>query len=182
VNFTTDRDALRAQAATIFADQAASMALVVEGLYETWERRFDDDDGWPVFVLVLFDGGGRVVNESKFNGFARELTARGATVHAVLVRNWVGSIQEGVSSYLTRRTGGIYYPMATANGIPGALSDLATAMGAHHDAVKDRYRVSYECEPDDVETSIAMRVTRPAVAVRMFPNRGRSLPNGAAGR
>ena len=182
VNFTTDRDALRAQAATIFPDQTAGMALVVDGLYETWERRFDDDDSWPVFVLALFDGGGRVVNESTFNAFARELTARGATVHAVLVRNWVGSLQELVSSYLTQTTGGIYNPIAAANGLPGVLSDLATAVGAHHDAVKDRYRVAYECDPDDLDTPITVTATRPEIAVSAFPDRGRSSPNGSEPR
>ena len=91
-------------------------------------------------------------------------------------------IQEGVTSYLARRTGGIYTPIVASNNLPGALSNLAADMGAHYDAVKDRYRVGYECEPDGLDTPIAVRVTRPALTVRWFPDRRRSSPSGAEPR
>ena len=44
-------------------------------------------------------------------------------------------------------------------------------MSAHYDEVKNRYRVVFECEPDDPQVPITVKVTRPAVAVRLFADR-----------
>ena len=55
VDFTPDREALTEEVDRIFV-QRNTGALVLDGLVETWKRRFEDEDLWPVFVMVLFDG------------------------------------------------------------------------------------------------------------------------------
>ena len=44
-------------------------------------------------------------------------------------------------------------------------------MGEHHRAVQNRYRVVYECEPDNASGSISAGVSRPNVLVRLYPDR-----------
>ena len=55
VDFTPDRDALVEETDNLFVERGGGTVLL-DGLVETWDRRFDEDDAWPVFVLVLFDG------------------------------------------------------------------------------------------------------------------------------
>lgn len=199
VDFTTDRDALHEEVVRIFAGSFGSVTALVSGLSETWERRFDDADAWPVFVLVVHHGADSSgAAEERVNRLARELRARGATVHTVLVidrsrareveggptgqpgLNFPGGaigLKEAVTSYLTRTTGGIYTEVVAGDNLPGALSSLAMAIGEHYEAVKDRYRVGYECEPDNLDAPVTVTVTRLAVSVRTFPDRRRSSPN-----
>jgi hypothetical protein len=201
MDFTTDRGALREQIDGPFAGAFSGRAVLVDGLYDTWENRFDGADAWPVFVLVSHGGrdASRSEVESRVNRLASELMARGATVHTVLVvvRTVAREVElgtrasyfvaggigfhEAVTSYLTRQTGGIFSPISAASAFPGALSNLATDIGAHYDAVKDRYRVGYECEPPDLDTPIRAGVRRPELTIRSFPDRRRSS-NGSDGR
>ena len=44
-------------------------------------------------------------------------------------------------------------------------------MGEHHRAVQDRYRVVYECEPDNVSGPVTADVMRPNVLVQQYPDR-----------
>ena len=172
VDFTPDRDALVEETDNLFVERGGGTVLL-DGLVETWKRRFDEDDAWPVFVLVVYDGpeASGSVQEREFNEFVNELIGRGATVHAVLISNRGGNLQTTVSINITNNTGGVYSALAAATGLPRALTELATTMSAHYDEVKNRYRVVFECEPDDPQAPISVKVTRPAVAVRLFANR-----------
>ncbi len=136
VGFTTNREALAAQVNRLFVERNTSAALV-DGLLETWDRRFDAEDAWPVFVLVVHDGpeesGGGW--ERDFNEFVQELRARGATAHSILVSTRGGGLQTNVSLNLTENTGGVYQSLATptagrvtptligANGLSGSHSN-----------------------------------------------------------
>ena len=55
VDFTTDRTELKEGVGLLFPDQGAG-ARLLDGVRETWDRRFEDDDSFPVMVLVLTDG------------------------------------------------------------------------------------------------------------------------------
>ena len=47
-------------------------------------------------------------------------------------------------------------------------------MSEHHDEVKDRYRVLYDCDPEDSKEGIALTVVRAsgeAVAVGLYRDR-----------
>ena len=140
---------------------------------ETWERRFDDEDAWPVFVVLVYDGaeGSRSVQQDEFNDFVIELRMRAATVHAVLVSTRGGNVQTEVSTFLTRNTGGTYRALAAPTALANVFEELGTQMGEHHGAVRDRYRVVYECEPDNASGSISAGVSRPNVLVRLYPDR-----------
>ncbi len=172
VDFTTDRAALLEQTENLFAERSEG-AVLLDGLVETWDRRFDEDDPWPVFVMVVYDGaetsGSVRINE--FSAFVEELRFRGATAHAVLVSTRGGGVQTDISVNITNNTGGIYKVLAAATALPVTLTELATSMGAHYDEVKNRYRVVFECDPDNPQAQIGLRVDRPAVGVRLFADR-----------
>ena len=175
VDFTTDRDELREQAERLFGEGSPGVALI-DGLRETWDRRFDDEDPWPVFVVVVYDGAERSTGTSdkEFNEFANELIFRGATYHAIPVTTSGGSFQAQVSLNLTGNTGGIYNSIATATGLPVALTELATTIGEHYDQVKDRYHVFFECDPEDAAGGVSVGVTAAngqRVQVGLFANR-----------
>ena len=171
VEFTTDREALIRQVDNLFIERSTG-TLLVDGLVETWHRRFDEEDAWPVFVMVVYDGAevSSSVKDREFNEFVSELRARAATAHAILVSTRGGGWQTNVSINITDNTGGIYRALAAATALPVALTELATAMGEQYDEVKDRYRVVFECDDDDPRR-VWTRVNRPAVAVRVFPDR-----------
>ena len=172
VDFTTDREELKEQATGLFVDRNSGV-VYLDGLVETWERRFEDEDLWPVFVSLVYDGAeaSRSVQDDEFNEFARDLVGRGATVHAVLVSTRGGAIQTTISTFLTQNTGGMYRALAAATALPETFTELAETMGAQYETVKDRYRVVFECEPDNPAAGIAAGVSRAAVGVRLFPNR-----------
>ena len=172
VGFTTDREALAAQVDGLFGERNAA-AMLVDGLLETWNRRFDAEDAWPVFVLVVHDGveGSSVPARGReFNEFVQELIVRGATVHSILVSTKGGGFQTSVSINITQNTGGVYRSLAAATALTRALTELATTMAAHYDEAKNRYRVVFECDPDNPSAPIIVRVTRP-VDIRLFADR-----------
>ena len=161
----------------LFVERNAG-ALLVDGLLETWDRRFDEEDAWPVFVLVVHDGPETSSwQERQFNEFVVELVTRGATVHSIVVRALArtagggGGLQTNVSLNLTGNTGGVQKSLATPTALTRALTELATTMAAHYDEAKNRYRVVFECDPDNPSAPINVVVTRPAVDVRLFADR-----------
>ena len=141
-----------------------------------------------MFVLVVHDGAevSGSVQDREFNEFVQELVARGATAHSILVsnqpvplsylRDWPpsargGGLQTNVSLNLTENTGGVYKSLTAPTALTRALTELATTMAAHHDEAKNRYRVVFECDPDNPSAPINVRVTRSAVDVRLFADR-----------
>ena len=138
VDFTTDRAELKRSAGEIFLDRGAG-AVVLDGIRETWERRFEDDEPFPVFVMVLTDG-----TESSGNYNENE---------------YVALINE-LAINLTENTGGIYENIAAATGIEQMLVSIADRMNAHHENVSKRYRVVYE-RPNPPGAQISASVTRP---------------------
>ena len=169
--FTTDRALLMQRARNLFVEQGTGVVFL-DGLVETWNRRFDDETPWPVFVSVVFGGAeaSRSVRERQLNEFVDELRDRGATVHTLLVESRPGMIQVDASLFMTDATGGLYRALAAPTALGVALAELADAMGTHYEEMKHRYRVVFECD-DDRPRRIRARVARAAVAVRTFPNR-----------
>ena len=61
-------------------------AVLIDGLLETWNRRFDAEDAWPVFVLVVHAGPeGSNWRDREFNEFVVDLRAHGATARSIVV-------------------------------------------------------------------------------------------------
>lgn len=75
-----------------------------------------------------------------------------------------------ISLNLTQLTGGRYTSVAAATGMVDAMTRLATDMGTHYDQVSTRYMLTYE-RPDPPGQRVMMRVTRPAVALRLYRDR-----------
>ena len=171
-DFTTDRAELKSEATSLFVDRNTAV-VYLDGIIETWERRYDEEDAWPVFVALVYDGaeGSRSTQEDEFNEFAIELAGRAATVHAILVSTRGGALQTTISTFLTANTGGMYRALAAATALPETFAELAATMAAQFEAVKNRYRVVYECEPDNPTAGIGAGVSRAAVAVGLFPDR-----------
>ena len=169
-DLTTGRTELRREVDGLFPQAGALMLL--DGLLETWERRFDSTDAWPVFVLVIHDGLDLSnILEHKVTDFLDSMRARAATVHTILVSNGAGGMPRVLSMELTRFTGGTYRTLAASTALPRALAELATAMGTHYEDMKERYRMVYECENAPTAGNVQVGVSRPEVALRLFLDR-----------
>ena len=171
VDFTTDRAELQDQAGSIFANRGAGLRLL-DGVSETWERRFGDDEPFPVFVLVLTDGSESSghYGDTEYNALVDQLAAAAAAVHAVEFVSRGGSSVSQYADHMSQGTGGSYQRIAAATAFEESLTELATRLGAHYDEVSKRYRVVYE-RPDPPGARITMGVTRSGVSVRLFADR-----------
>ena len=175
VDFTTDRAELLEEAADIHADQAGSVRFI-DGVRETWDRRFDGDEAWPVFVAILTDAleASAFMNEERFMGFVDSLRAGGVTVHSVLWRSrgagFAGQVATGFAINLAENTGGRYTQIAAATALGDTARQLAADMAAHYDQASIRYRVLYE-RPDPSGQGVSVSVTRPGVNLQLFGDR-----------
>jgi hypothetical protein len=171
-DFTHDRVELRRKVGDLFPVDR-TRAVMIDGLMETWRRNFDDDDAWPVFVLVLHDGeeASRRMQDDEYNDFMRELVAGGAMVHVVIVSTGGVGAQTALSINITGNTGGLYKSAVVANALPAALEELGTAMGAHYNAFQNTYRLVFECDPEHPDGETRVTVSRPGVAATFFDSR-----------
>lgn len=169
-DFTADRMELQEQVDNIFIERGAS-AVMINGLVQAWDRGFDDEAAWPVFVLVVHDGpeASRRMSDERYIDFVNELAVRAATVHAISVSGGLGGVQRDYSMNLTENLGGVYNALAIASGLRKALTDLATEMGKRYDDIKDRHRVVFEC--DDDAGSMTLQVRGEAIEFQAFFNR-----------
>ena len=172
VDFTTDREPLLESVDNLFVE-ANTGAVFVDGLLETWKRRFDKDDAWPVFVVVSYDGtetsGGE--KDRQFNQMVVDLMGRGAAAHIIIVSGGgAGGIQRNLALNITKNTGSIYNPLAAATGLSNALTELAATMSAHYASAGNQYRVVFECKPD-TPGPIKVAVARAGAGVRLAASR-----------
>ena len=133
---------------------------------ETWERKFEEGEPWPVFVLVVTDGSeaSDSMNENQYNEFVGELISGGATIHTVLLSSRGGSMVTNYAINLTQNTLGVYTPLASATRLSGALSDLAMLMNDHYDEVSERYQIVFEC-PESPGARVQAGVSRQGAIV-----------------
>ena len=178
VDFTTDRGELLEEAADIHVDNAGSVRFI-DGVRETWDRRYEGDEAWPIFVAVLTDAleSSAFMNEDRFMGWIDQLRSGGVTVHSVLWRSrgagFAGQVATGFAINLAENTGGRYTQIAAATAFEDALQQLASDMAAHWNQASIRYRVIYE-RPDPAGQSVSVSVTRPGVNLQLFGDR--SMP------
>ena len=165
VDFTTDRAALKESAGSIFLDRGAG-SVVLDGIRETWERRFEDDEPFPVFVMVLTDGteSSGNYNENEYVDLVNELITNAITVHVVLLSSRGGSVVNQYALNLTQNTGGIYENIAAATGLGQTLVGIGERMNAHYENVSKRYRVVYE-RPNPPGAQISASLTRPGARI-----------------
>lgn len=179
VDFTTDRLELKESTKGIFAERGAGVRML-DGVRETWDRRFEGNESWPVFVLVVTDGAEQssFMNDTRYNEWLTSLLQAGVQIHVIMVSSRGGnsyalSNQMAITDYslsFTQNTGGIYTAIATVTGVVDALTTLATRMSTHYDKVSNRYRVIYK-RPDTPGANLLAGVTRPNTNVRLFVDR-----------
>lgn len=170
VDFTTDRDELKEAAERIFVEQSPGV-IMLDGVKETWERRYDDGDRFPVFVLVLTDGpeGSSSYSENDYVELMTDLVQNNVTIHVVLV-SMGGSIVSQYALNMTQITGGTYQNLAIPRGLANALQEVATRMGEHYEQVSNRHHVIFR-RADPPGDQFEVYVDREDVDVRVFADR-----------
>ena len=175
VDFTTDRAELTEGVGLLFPDRGAG-ARLLDGIRETWRRRFEDDDPFPVLVLVLTDGteSSGNYNDNQYADLINPLIANGVTVHAVMLANRGGvRAQQRLPQYafnIVESTGGILESFVAPNGYESVLPALAARMNDHYDTVSKRYRLLFE-RPDPPGTRLSVSVTGNDLAFGLFLDR-----------
>lgn len=175
VGFTADRDALQEGVGLLFPDRGAG-ARLLDGVRETWNRRFEEDDAFPVIVLVLTDGteASGNYNDNQYANLLNPLIANGVTVHAVMLSSR-GSVraQQRLPQYalsLVENTGGILETFVAPTGYESVLPRLAERMNDHYDMVSKRYRLIFE-RPNPPGMQVSVSVTGNDLAFSLFIDR-----------
>ena len=175
VDFTTDRSELKEGVGLLFPDRGAG-ARLLDGVRETWNRRFDADDAFPVMVLVLTDGteASGNYNDNQYADLLNPLIVNGVTIHAVMLSTRSGvRAQQRLPQYalnLVETTGGVLENFAAPTGYESVLPNLAARMNDHYDTVAKRYRLLFE-RPDPPGTRLSVSVTGADLAFRLFIDR-----------
>ena len=175
VDFTTDGAELRDGVGLLFPDRGAG-ARLLDGVRETWRRRFDDDDPFPVMVLVLTDGteASGNYNDNQYADLLEPLIANGVAVHAVMLSTRGGvRAQQRLPQYalsLVENTGGTVENFAAPNGYESFLPRLAERLRDHYDVVSKRYRLIFE-RPDPPGMRLSVSVTGNDLAFGLFLDR-----------
>lgn len=175
VGFTKDRNALKEGVGLLFADRGAG-ARLLDGVREVWDRHYDEDDAFPVLVLVLTDGteSSGNYNDNRYADLLNPLIAAGVTVHAVMLSTR-GPVQaqQRLPQYalsLVQNTGGVIETFVAPTGYQIVLPRLAERMSEHYDVVSRRYRLIFE-RPDPPGTRVTVSLLGGDVAFRLFMDR-----------
>ena len=175
VDFTSDAVELREGVGLLFPDRGAG-ARLLDGVRETWRRRFDDDDAFPVIVLVLTDGteiSGNY-NDNQYAELLDPLIANGVAVHAVMLSTRGGvRAQQRLPQYalsLVENTGGSVENFVAPTGYQSVLPRLAERLRDHYDVVSKRYRLIFE-RPDPPGMRLSVSVTGNDLAFSLFLDR-----------
>jgi len=173
---TDDRGALGDAIGRVRVGARARVGLL-DSVREASERRYDDDEPFPVVVLVLpngdedrGDGGGDV--DLQMARFA----AAGLMAHAVVLdpRSARGRAAgedppvPGIARDLTRLLRGVYMTLTSRNELSLGLSRLASRLAAGYERMSMQYRVSYVRSGGE-DAQIMVGVRRGGVDVRPLP-------------
>ena len=175
VEFTADRAELKEGVGLLFPDRGAG-ARLLDGIRETWDRRFEEDDGFAVIVLVLTDGteASGNYNDNQYAALLNPLIANGVTVHAVMLATRGGvRAQQRLPQYalsIVENTGGIVENFVAPTGYASVLPRLAARMNEHYDVVSKRYRLIFE-RPDPPGMRLSVSVTGNDLAFNLYIDR-----------
>lgn len=169
-DFSTDKAELLEAADNIFPDRGNTRLL--DGVRETWDRRYEGDEAWPVIVLILSDGteDSAFMTDDRFLRWINEVRQAGVIIHAIQVRRGRQNAMAGLALNLTGNTGGRYEALAAWTALDDEMEKLATDMGTLYEEASNRYRVVWE-RPDPSGDNISLSVLRPGVGVRLFGGR-----------
>ena len=174
-DFTPNREEIRESAFGYFSELEAGTRMM-DGFLETWDRRFEAEDTWPVFVLVMGPGedSSSYVTENEYEEFVRDLIDRGATVHAVCLTSGAEGLTPGqahsLAENLARNTGGRFLTVTTPTGLEDALTQLAEHMNYHAYQVASRYQIVHVV-PDDPSGEVSVDLSNPSHSLQLFLDR-----------
>ena len=169
VDFTMDREELKQSAEEIFLESGTG-AVMLDGIKETWERRFEGDETLPVMVLILTDGTENSSNysETEYADLVDMLIVNNVTVHILQLSGRGGSIMSQYGRNIAENTGGMFETIAAATAMQQWMETYAERLNAHSAEMSKRYRVLYE-PPDPRGAEIAAGA-RQGVNIRLFVN------------
>ena len=169
VDFTTDREELKASAEEIFLDSGAGTPLL-DGIRETWERHYDGEETLPVMVLMLTDGpeNSRNYSDTAYAEFVETLIVDGVMVNVLQLSGGSrgSSVMRGYARNIAGITGGVYETFSAVTGMAEWMRRYAERLNAHCAEVSKRYRVLYE--PPDPRGAQISAGARPGVNIRLF--------------
>ena len=173
VDFTTDREELKASAEEIFLDSGAGTPLL-DGIRETWERHYDGEETLPVMVLMLTDGpeNSRNYSDTAYAEFVETLIVDGVMVNVLQLSGGSrgssasSSVMRGYARNIAGITGGVYETFSAVTGMAEWMRRYAERLNAHYAEVSKRYRVLYE--PSDPRGAQISAGARQGVNIRLF--------------
>jgi len=149
---TTDAEQLAKGTGLITPD--AGSGKFFDGLREAADRAVKDKGGFfPVFVIVASTlGSTDPPLESRYLQLQKDLIARAATVHFVLLevasqaatREVTGTFQGRIGNQVTAMTGGRYENINTATRLETLLPEIGKRIGQSAAKQKYQYRLTYE--------------------------------------
>ena len=173
---TTDRDALDEAIGRVRGGARARVGLL-DSVREVSERRYDDDEPFPVVVLVL-PNGDEHLGDARGDADLQlaRFAAAGIMAHAVVLeprsaRGRTGGEEPpvpGIALDLTRVLRGVYMTLTSRTELSLGLSRLASRLAAGYQRMSMQYRVSYVASGAE-DSEIMIGVRRSGVDVRPLP-------------
>lgn len=128
---TTDRAKLKGSASGMLSENGPT--ALMDSLVAV-DDRFMRKAGerWPVFVIITGDGSesSKEVEEKGFNRWIGELSQRGVSANAIVLKAASVGLPEAIASMLAQATHGHYAPLGLAGNIAQATTQLATQLAA----------------------------------------------------
>jgi hypothetical protein len=127
---TTDKAKLKSSASGMLSENGPT--ALMDALVDVDERFMRKAaDRWPVFVILTADGNdSSKEDEQEFNRWISEITRRGVSVNALVLKASTLGLTGSIATVLTRSTHGHYTSMGMTSGIPEAMTQLAEQLSA----------------------------------------------------
>lgn len=123
---TTDREALRAAAAS-FSSQGGANAFL-ESLLEADQRFLKNAPlRWGIIVILTTDAGEGVIQPriEAYNAFAMDFVARGGRAHGIVIQGKRTGVTSEVVRNLVENTGGVHETVLLSTAVPARMRELA---------------------------------------------------------
>jgi hypothetical protein len=127
---TTDKAKLKGSASGMLSENGPT--ALMDTLVDVDERFMRKaGERWPVFVILTADGNdASKVDEQEFNRWITDMTRRGVSANAIVLKASTLGVTGSVATVLTRNTHGHYASMGMTSGIPEAMTTLADQLTA----------------------------------------------------
>jgi hypothetical protein len=127
---TTDKAKLKGSASGMLSENGPT--ALMDALVDVDERFMRKaGERWPVFVILTADGNdSSKEDEQAFNRWISEVTRRGVSVNALVLKASTLGLTGSIATVLTRATHGHYASMGMTSGISEAMTKLADQLTA----------------------------------------------------